>query len=116
MTCRFVTVFLVATALATNAFAQGGTTTTIAGTVVDAGGGVVPGADVTISRADISFSQSATSNEQGQFSFPGIPPGTYTLKVTLQGFKTFVTNDVVVTSGAPANVSVKLEVGGPRKP
>jgi hypothetical protein len=111
---RFVTVFLMLTALAmaTHAAAQGGTTTTIAGTVVDTGGGVVPGADVTISRADIGFTQSANTNEQGQFSFPGIPPGTYTLKVTLQGFKSFLANDVVVTSGAPANVSVKLEVGG----
>ena len=108
MKSRFVTVFLVLSVLgvAAHAGAQGGTTTTIAGTVADAGRGMVPGADVTISRADIGFTQSAPTNDQGQFSFPGIPPGTYTLKVTLQGFKTYVTNDVVVTSGAPANVTV----------
>jgi predicted component of type VI protein secretion system len=114
MKFRFLTVFLALTVLgmAAHAGAQGGTTTTIAGTVVDVGGGVVPGASVTVSRADTGFSQTAETNEQGAFSFAGINPGTYIVKVTLQGFKTFVTNDVVVTSGAPANVSVKLEVGG----
>ena len=41
----------------------------------------------------------AVSNSEGLFSIPSLPIGTYTVTVTLQGFKTFVTNDVVLTSG-----------------
>jgi hypothetical protein len=39
-------------------------------------------------------------------------PGAYTATVSLQGFKTVVVNNVVVTSGAPANVKATLEIGG----
>ena len=34
--------------LGSNAFAQGGSTSSISGVVVDSGGGVVPGADVVV--------------------------------------------------------------------
>jgi hypothetical protein len=102
-----------ALASAASAFAQGAaTTSTISGVVVDAAGGVVPGADVTIKHNATGVTQSAISNEQGAYLFPSLPIGTYTLTVTLQGFKTFVANDIVLTAGSPASVRALLEVGG----
>ncbi|MEW5982627.1 MAG: TonB-dependent receptor [Acidobacteriota bacterium] len=97
---------------APNAFAQGGTTSTISGVVIDTGGGVIPGADVTITHSATGVTLSAVTNDQGVFSFPGLNIGTYTVTVTLSGFKTFVANDVVITSAAPASVRAVLEVGG----
>ena len=47
----------------------------------------------------------------GQFSFPGLNAGTYTLTVSLTGFKTFVANDVRLISSTPASINAKLEVG-----
>ena len=43
---------------------------------------------------------------------PAISPGTYTVTVSLSGFKTAVLKDVVVNAGAPATVRATLEVGG----
>ncbi len=94
------------------AFAQGGTTSTISGNAVDSSGAVLPGADVTVKMAATGFTQSAVTNSQGSFSVPGLNPGTYSVTVTLSGFKTFVSNDVVLTSGAGANVRATLEIGG----
>jgi hypothetical protein len=113
MTCRLVTLVVgVILVAAGPAFAQGGTTSTISGVVVDAAGGVVPGAEVQIKHNATGVTQSGVSNAEGAFSFPSLPIGTYTVTVTLQGFKTFVANDVVLTSGAPADVRAVLEVGG----
>lgn len=93
-------------------YAQGGTTSTLSGVIVDKSGGVIPGADVVAKHAATNVTTTAVSNAEGLFSFPGLPIGTYTVTVSLQGFKTFLANDVVLTSGAGANVHVTLEVGG----
>jgi hypothetical protein len=100
-------------AWAGSVFAQGAaTTSTISGVVVDSAGGVVPGADVTIKHVATGVTQSGVSNAEGAYSFPSLPIGTYTVTVALQGFKTFVANDVVITAGSPASVRAVLEVGG----
>ena len=100
-------------ALASSAFGQGASTTsTLSGVVVDSAGGVVPGAEVTIKHNATGVTQSAASNAEGAYSFPSLPIGTYTVTVALQGFKTFVATDVVLTAGSPASVRAVLEVGG----
>jgi hypothetical protein len=114
MKCRLVTlVVCLFLGAAGPAYAQGAaTTSTLSGVVVDSAGGVVPGADVTIRHNATGVTQSATSNAEGAYSFPRLPIGTYTVTVTLQGFKTFVATDVVLTAGSPASVRALLEVGG----
>ena len=94
------------------AYAQGGTTSTLSGIAVDSSGAVLPGADVTVTMPSTGFTQSAVTNTDGAFSFPGLNIGTYTVTVKLSGFKTFVSNNVVLTSGAGANVRAMLEIGG----
>ena len=101
-----------ALAAAVPAFGQGGTSSTLAGIVIDTGGGVIPGADVVVKNDATGVTQNAVTNGQGAFSFPGLNVGTYTVTVSLQGFKTFVARNVVLTTGAPANVRATLEVGG----
>jgi len=91
---------------------QGGTTSTLSGIAVDSSGAVLPGADVTIKHLATALTQTAVTNADGAFSFPGMNVGTYGVTVTLSGFKTFVSNNVVLTSGSPANVRATLEIGG----
>src|SRR6058998_1260706 len=97
--------------LAGAAYGQGGTTSTLAGVVVDTSGGVIPGADVVAKHNATGVTTSAVTNTEGVFSFPALNTGTYTVTVSLQGFKAAVINDVVLTSGAGANVRAVLEVG-----
>ena len=88
------------------------TTQTLSGSVVDATGAVIPGADVAAKHNGTGVVSNAVSNAEGLFSIPSLPIGTYTVTVTLQGFKTVVVNDVVLTSGAGASVKATMEVGG----
>ena len=94
------------------AFAQGGVTSTLNGTVTDASGAVIPGATVTVKRADTASSTEATTNAEGQFTIPALNAGTYTVTVSLAGFKTVTLNNVVLNAGVPAGVKVVMEVGG----
>src|SRR5438132_1068077 len=67
-------------------FAQ--TLGTITGEVRDSSGLVVPGATVTVVNKATNATRTATSNEVGLFDFPALPPGAYTVKSELEGFKT----------------------------
>jgi hypothetical protein len=90
------------------AFGQGATSS-ISGTIVDSAGGVIPGATVTVTSATGVAFESVT-NAAGIFSVPAVAAGTYTVTVTLTGFKTSTT-EVRVQPGIPANVRLTLEVG-----
>ena len=93
-------------------FAQGGATSSITGVVVDNTDAVVPGATVIV-KSDATGAESQTvSGANGGFTVPALNVGTYTVTVTLQGFKTAVLKDVIVTAGGPATVRATLEVGG----
>ena len=60
---------------------------TITGEVKDSTGGVVPGATVTVVNKATNATRTTVSNEVGLFDFPALPPGTYTVKSELEGFK-----------------------------
>ena len=94
------------------AFAQGGVTSTLTGTVVDSSGAVIPGASIIVKRADTGVSTESVSNAEGQFTIPALNAGTYTVTASLSGFKTVTVNNVVVNAGVPAGVKVTMEVGG----
>src|SRR5258706_749214 len=108
---RSAVVACVMTGFAGARFVQGGTKSVLAGVVVDTSGGVIPGADVVAKHTATGVTTSAVTNAGGLFSFPALNTGIYTVTVSLQGFKTYVSNDVVLTSGTGANLRVPLEVG-----
>jgi Carboxypeptidase regulatory-like domain len=97
---------------ALGASAQGSSTAPISGVVVDSSGGVVPGADVLVRNNGTAETFAAVTSGQGVFSVPSLITGTYTVTVSLQGFKTAVVNNVVVNAGVPASVRAVLELGG----
>ena len=95
------------------AFAQGGgATSSIVGVVQDTQGGVVPGASILATNDATSGKFTAISGTDGTFTIPALAIGTYTVTISLQGFKNAVLKGVDVTAGGPANVKAKLEVGG----
>ena len=101
---------VVATALATSSPAQV-TTGTIVGTVSDSSG-VVPRATVTIREVHKNTSDTYVTDETGGFTAPFLTPGTYTVEVSVQGFKKWIREGVVLEVSQRARVDVVLEVGG----
>jgi hypothetical protein len=94
------------------ASAQGTATSSISGVVVDSGDSVVPGASVTVRSETTGAESYAVSSATGAFTVPALNIGTYTVTVALSGFKTAVLKGVTVSSGTPATVRARLEVGG----
>src|SRR5687768_9497856 len=90
------------------------TTGNIAGTVKDAQGGVVPGATVTlIDEARGTKLAPATTDEDGNYVFPNVTAATYTVEVTMNGFRTAQRKGVPVSGGDRVAVpAIILEVGG----
>ena len=84
---------------------------TITGEVKDTSGAVIPGATVTAQNAATNAVRIQNSNEAGAFTFPAMPPGDYTVKAELQGFKT-AQNKVELHVEQSVRVSFTLEVGG----
>ena len=104
--------FVAVTVIATPVFAQSGATSSISGTVVDSGGGVIPGATVVVKNNASGTTFNAVTNSAGTFSVPALDAGTYTVTVSLSGFKTALVKDVVLAVGTPGSIKAVLEVGG----
>ena len=74
-------------------------TGSIAGTVKDPQAGVIPGATVTLISQTRGTSLDTTTNANGDFVFVNVAGDTYTVKVTMDGFKTLERHDVPVSPG-----------------
>jgi trimeric autotransporter adhesin len=85
---------------------QGG----IRGAVKDSGG-VIPGAEVTLTNEGTNISRSTSTNDQGEYSFPNLAPGTYSLRVTLTGYKTYARSGLPVGTQQFLTIDIPLEVG-----
>jgi len=89
------------------------TSATVSGTVQDSQGGVLPGVTVTMTSRTQGNALTAITDDGGRFVFPIVRPDTYTLQVTLPGFKTLErTNLVVNANDKLATGPLTLEIGG----
>jgi hypothetical protein len=82
------------------------------GDVADPSRAVLPGATVTVTNRDTGLQRETTTDSAGAYSFRDLQPGTYELKVGLNGFKSYSRAGLVVTLNAIARADVQLEVGG----
>jgi hypothetical protein len=88
-----------------------GTTGTISGIVRDASGAVVTGADVIATNAQTGVSWRATTDAQGFYSFQALPVGTYELRISKTGFRSYQQTDIDLTVNAALDVDVNLQIG-----
>ena len=87
-----------------------GTTGTISGRIVDAQGLAVPGATVTVTGSQ--GARTTVSDSTGRFTVPFLPPGSYSLKAELQGFKTFDQRDITVRLEQTVDLPITMQIGG----
>src|SRR5258707_15004795 len=81
---------VVASILWTTACAWAQTSTgTIIGTVSDGSGAVIAAARIAITNTGTNAKLEVVSNEEGSYTAPLLPPGSYSVAVTAQGFKSF---------------------------
>jgi hypothetical protein len=90
------------------------TTGTVTGTVKDPQGGVIPAATVVlVSETRGTRLPEAFTSASGDFVVVNVPPDTYTLQVTIEGFKTLRRTGISVSAGDRVGLgAVTIEVGG----
>jgi len=86
-------------------------TTSIRGTITDPSGSVVSGATVVLTNTESKTERTAPTGVQGGYQFLFVPPGTYTLSVTAQGFKRYEQTGLELLVNTPATAHVQLKVG-----
>lgn len=84
---------------------------TVSGSVVDQKGEVVPGASVVLHNVASGAEMKTTSDAKGLYVFNYVPVGTYTLRVSITGFKTFAQTGIHVAPSAVLQENAALQVG-----
>lgn len=84
----------------------------IAGTVKDQTNAVIPGAMVEAANTATGVKQTATTDEQGNYSFPDLPVGQYEINVTAEGFNASKTPGLTINIGTALTVDVTLRISG----
>src|SRR6266852_5604010 len=82
----------------------------ITGTVTDPSGASVPGATVAATCAATNASRTATTGNSGSYVLSNLPPCSYSLSVSAQGFKTSLSSAEVVV-GITIKKDCALQVG-----
>ena len=89
------------------------TSATVSGSVQDSQSGVLPGVTVTMTSRTQGNVLTGVTDGGGRFVFPIVRPDTYTLQVTLAGFKTLERTNLVVNANDKLSTgTLTLEVGG----
>ena len=83
----------------------------IDGNVNDSSGAAVAGAKVVVTDRATGFLRETATSLAGGYTFPILPPGTYTVTIGSSGFQTYTRTGVEVTVQTVTRVDVSLSVG-----
>src|SRR5215467_7541924 len=111
MRTSFVTITLLLSLLV-SPYAFGQVNAVLSGTVADASGALIPGVEVTAKNINTGITDTKVTNESGNFVFPSLQPGSYTLQAALSGFQTGSYNNVVLGQGQQVRLNFTLQVAG----
>src|SRR5580700_7360403 len=82
---------------------------TLRGVLTDSSGAIIPGATVSLTTANNA--RTATSQTDGLYTFVGLTPGEYTIKVNFPGFEAFE-KAVTMDSGKSLQFPIQLTPSG----
>jgi hypothetical protein len=84
---------------------------TLLGTVTDSTGATVAGAKVTATEAATGLIHESVTNESGNFTFPDMQPGTYSVTAEAKGFKKDTHQNIDLLSNSSTRVDVAMVTG-----
>jgi len=83
----------------------------ITGTINDQSGAVIAGAVVTAQNKATNLTRTSTTNEEGVFNIPALPPGVYDVTVDAKGFPKQVRAGVEIQVGVASRLDFSVAVG-----
>jgi hypothetical protein len=86
-------------------------TATLLGTSSDSSGALLPGTTVTAAQSDGGLQRRVVTDKAGQFQFPDLPGGQYTVTAEHDGFERLVETRVLVVVNTTTRVQLKLIPG-----
>src|SRR5258706_6157734 len=102
--------FLLVLLTATSAISQA-VNATLVGTITDASGAAVPKAQVLITETNTGINKTGMANESGNYIFPDLPPGKYSVTAEHPGFKKETRRDIDVVVNSNTRVDLQLTPG-----
>src|SRR5262249_53294060 len=108
---RIVVLVMVAVVGITSIGVAQRTTATFAGIVTDPTNAVLPGATVQLINEGTNNVTEKITSETGEFLFDYVPVGTYTLKISLPGFRTYDSKGIPLGAAQNVRRTYTLEVG-----
>ena len=102
-----------AAAISAPAMAQDYTSGVLTGVVTDDAGNPVAGATVTLTSGSQGFTRTATTSNNGRFTFANLPTGSqYSVEVNAAGMDLFTATDISVLASETAELSIGLTSTG----
>lgn len=83
----------------------------VTGRVTDPSGAVLSGARVTMTAVDTNVTHEAVSDSGGNYNFPSLPIGPYTMTVTAPGFQKYVQTGLRLQVNDALQINVGMKVG-----
>jgi Carboxypeptidase regulatory-like domain len=109
--CAVVAAFAFGAVSSPRVWAQSSTAGLVTGMVEDPSKAPVAGATVTLKRLGTNVVLTVSTRASGLYTFPNVPPASYTLTVTATGFEKTVLSSVVVDVLKSYTVNVELKLG-----
>ncbi len=111
---KLSSLFLIAV-LACNLNLLAQSVTSLQGRVTDPSGAVIPNATLVITRNSTGAVRSVETNSDGNYRFPQLAPGTYSLRVDAPGFASAVRQGLVLQVATPATLDIPLIVAAAKQ-
>ena len=88
---------------------------TLSGTVMDSDRAVVPDVAITVSSTATGLKRQTTTNGEGLFTVPLLPPGLYSLQVEREGFSIVKVENLELTVAGQLTHDIILQVSRVRE-
>jgi hypothetical protein len=98
--------------LVPTAFGQASYTSQVRGIVTDQTGAVVQGAQVTITNEGTGIATTAKTDDRGLYTFTGLRPDSYAIKVEAQGFQSIERKQIVLQVSQQTTLDFSLKPPG----